>query len=147
MTQFVEADINSDAETSAPVLDVKPKLKKKKLAATNAVATEKKATKSLSKKKSKKNVDVVADDHKASLDKLKDIDPEFYKYLEQNDKKLLKFNADIDDEDGSENNEEDQQEENDEDEDSNDDDEEQTKGNLTFCFQIDFDIFHIGFIL
>lgn len=29
--------------------------------------------------------------HKKSLEKLRDTDPEFYKYLEQNDRKLLQF--------------------------------------------------------
>lgn len=38
------------------------------------------------------------ENHKSSLNKLKEIDPEFYKFLEQNDQKLLKFNADENDE-------------------------------------------------
>lgn len=45
--------------------------------------------------------------HKKSLEKLRDTDPEFYKYLEQNDRKLLQFSV-SDSEDEAEEEEEDQ---------------------------------------
>lgn len=125
---FVEADIDSDAETTSPVA-TKPKLNKNKATASAAPVTEKKPKKLVTKKKTTKKIDVVADDHKASLSKLKDIDPEFYKYLEQNDKKLLKFDADVDDEDDADDSENDEQDEHDEEnEDNSDDDDEQAKG-------------------
>lgn len=61
-------------------------------------------------------------DHKSSLNKLKEIDPEFYKFLEQNDKKLLKFDDgdEDEDEDDDEDLEDDINEDNDNDDNDND---------------------------
>lgn len=144
VTQFVEADIDSDAEIPPPMA-TKPKLKKKKATPTVTAVVEKKSKKLVSKKKSTKKVNDVADDHKASLDKLKDIDPEFYKYLEQNDKKLLKFNADVDDDDGDDDDEqEDEKNEESSDNDDEDDDEggnEKAKGINDFWYGISFIFF------
>lgn len=71
------------------------------------------------KKKTKSKEAKVAQNHKASLNKLKSIDPEFYKFLEQNDKKLLNFDADNE---IGESEAEDEEEPQQEDEDSDDED-------------------------
>lgn len=57
----------------------------------------KKSTEKRTKKLKKTSSDDADAEHVKSLNKLKNIDPEFYKFLEQNDKKLLKFNVDPDD--------------------------------------------------
>lgn len=49
--------------------------------------------------------------HKEALKRLKNVDPEFYQFLEQNDKKLLKFGAEFDGSDSEEEKESDQEEE------------------------------------
>jgi nucleolar complex protein 2 len=54
--------------------------------------------------------------HRQALEKLRDTDPEFYKYLEQNDRKLLQFNV-SDSEDEAEWAGEDKEEEEEEEED------------------------------
>lgn len=81
------------------------------------------AAKKQSKVKKTNAVDDITE-HKTSLDKLKEIDPEFYKYLEQNDRKLLKFDA-LADEEAISNEEKEvdaSDAENDNDEDHDDDD-------------------------
>lgn len=49
--------------------------------------------------------------HKEALKRLKNVDPEFYQFLEQNDKKLLKFGAEFDGSDSEEEKESEQEEE------------------------------------
>ncbi|XP_015589405.1 nucleolar complex protein 2 homolog [Cephus cinctus] len=52
-----------------------------------------------SKNSDSEESDMDLTDHKKSLMKLKDTDPEFYSYLKQNDKKLLDFNVSDDEDD------------------------------------------------
>lgn len=122
---LVAADVkrsNKNKVVSGPLVK-KPKITKSEVTGANSDSVKK-----LKTKKVKSTTANVAKDHKASLDKLKNIDPEFYKFLEQNDKKLLKFNADVDD------NDDDDDEDNDLDEDdvknrSDDDDEDDDDNN------------------
>ncbi|KAJ8600203.1 hypothetical protein CTAYLR_002006 [Chrysophaeum taylorii] len=68
----------------------------------------------------------IADDHQAELDALKDKDPDFYKFLQENDRGLLHFEAEEGDADDEEDDEDDdQQVDDDDDEDDDDEDDEQ----------------------
>lgn len=109
-----EADSGGEAEEpSEPV----KKLKKKKNL-TSSAALKKKKVKTVEEPKQEEPVEDEADSssseeeeldeqsHKEALEKLKDTDPEFYQYLEQNDKKLLKFGAEMDDDASSSEDEE-----------------------------------------
>lgn len=122
----------ADSIEKVPTI-LKKKMKKKMKVKESDAATSTKSTIIKEKKIKKKNKMVVQpefDDseqseqsemeeyNSASLDKLKEIDPEFYKYLEQNDRKLLKFNPDLDENEESEN--EDSEAEVDDDDDDDD---------------------------
>lgn len=86
----MEEDNSADEDIVQPTDDKKKKKKKKQVKSKEAKA---------------------AASHKASLAKLKASDPDFYKFLEQNDKQLLNFDA-----------ENELAEDSDDDEDANDDD-------------------------
>lgn len=91
---WMEEAINLEAIATPPVNHVLNKPSKISKLKNQSVAL---VTKKQSKVKKAKVVDDITE-HKTSLEKLKKIDPEFYKYLEQNDRKLLKFDALADEE-------------------------------------------------
>lgn len=115
--EWAEDSITDGADSIEEMPKVMKKNKKKKVGKeSNEMSTKSTIIKEKKiKKKKKKVVQPKSDEseqseqseteeyNSESLDKLKEIDPEFYKYLEQNDKKLLKFNPDLDENEGSEN--------------------------------------------
>ncbi|XP_031630532.1 nucleolar complex protein 2 homolog [Contarinia nasturtii] len=124
--KWAEEDDVSDSANNE-VLPEKKKKKLKKVIKTAKTTKDTKAEKVKKKSKNQSNNSSDDENYGASLDKLKEIDPEFYKFLEQNDKKLLKFNPDIDE--SAEKDEDSQSEKSDDDENENeensdDDDEE-----------------------
>jgi nucleolar complex protein 2 len=76
-------------------------------------SSEEEETKEAIKAKTRK----LADKHKSDLEKLKESDPEFFKYLQENDKQLLEFDIS-----------ESEEEEEDEGEEGEEDDEEMEEG-------------------
>lgn len=83
------------------LLPVVKKLKKRKDNTPDETSKNEKKIKKKVKSSTMKTSKVVKG-HKASLNNLKSIDPEFYKFLEENDKRLLNFEADNDGEDKDE---------------------------------------------
>lgn len=138
-----EFEINSDSEEEVKEVvvrnkkksskkvkkSVKPEIKDSEEEEEEEVPEIKvKKSKKLTKKSKKPETDSELseesenDDHKESLEKLKEIDPAFYKFLQQNDKKLLQFNDD--DNNDPESKTKKQEREDEEDNDDDDDDEE-----------------------
>lgn len=115
-TTWKEVD-STDVELPSPVA---AKISKKLKGATKTLVKTKKL-----KQKSSSNDN---EDHKSSLNKLKEIDPEFYKFLEQNDKKLLKFDDGDDDEEEDEEPNDDIDDDNDNEDDNEDQSDDENEG-------------------
>lgn len=127
----VEQAIKVGKNTKANKIQKADKIKQKSVKSAKKVKKAKKQVES-----SDDEVDIDEDSNEAIDDedddeenednpmaKLKEIDPEFYKFLEQNDKKLLKFNPDDEndgEEEGSDNDESDNDGENGDDDDDDD---------------------------
>ncbi|XP_046562376.1 nucleolar complex protein 2 homolog [Haliotis rubra] len=113
--EFMSGDFDSDDSSSserAPVPEVKGKKNKKKK--KGKTSTENTASVKKQEKLPKKSMKVSvpkgdtpkSGKSKQSLaEKLKEADPEFYKFLESEDKKLLEFDEDVDDEEDDEDSE------------------------------------------
>lgn len=129
--KIVKPDSDEEEEEIEEVKEIKVKDKKKTKKNKKSVKPEieeseeevvpvevKKSKKSKKSKKPETDSEVSEDDdHKESLEKLKEIDPAFYKFLQQNDKKLLQFNDDDNDDPESKTRKQEREEEDDDDDD------------------------------